>query len=411
MNLPGYYYDASKKRYFKTDSHRHKPVQSLLPLLSQPDGHAESPASRLPSRNHRTAGPVTLRDFERARHELLLGTFAARAVQVESREPECLFVDENITQISAVPGRKELRLGGTAGSICFASLKPPSQWARENLPSNVDPFRTEWLLGSTISSLKLHGNRFLATSLGSPAKALFAVAHDPAEDATTPVSEASITFSPAKTSLWTGSLSPDIIALGCDDKVLVSRDPLRGPNEMDSIATGSAVFALEQHRSLLFAGLRSGKVNLIDMRSSQTAALKAKSSNHSPITSLRLVREFELLVVGMKGDVEMLDTRFIQSQRPLMTLEGHINHYMRDLGCDIYNDEILALAGQDAQVRLWSLRTGKQEIGGQLGGLTQRQFEEPIKALAFVDDPPSLWVSQLSALSRWEITASASTIG
>lgn len=80
-----------------------------------------------------------------------------------------------------------------------------------------------------------------ATCLGQPAQAIVGTTSDT-------ISLASVTLAPRKTSLWTSALSPSLLALGCDRKVLVSPDP--SSPQMDAYVTGGkhgggAVFALD----------------------------------------------------------------------------------------------------------------------------------------------------------------------
>ncbi|GAA6064228.1 hypothetical protein JCM10212_000375 [Sporobolomyces blumeae] len=42
---------------------------------------------------------------------------------------------------------------------------------------------------------------------------------------------------------------------------------------------------------------------------------------------------------------------------PVLRLEGHVNTHSSDLGFDVWRDEFIVAAGEDARLRLWSLRT------------------------------------------------------
>ncbi len=80
-----------------------------------------------------------------------------------------------------------------------------------------------------------------ATCLGPPAQAIVGTTQDA-------VSLASVTLAPRKTSLWTSAISPSLLALGCDKKVLTTADP--GRPQMEAYVTGGkhgdgAVFALD----------------------------------------------------------------------------------------------------------------------------------------------------------------------
>lgn len=88
-----------------------------------------------------------------------------------------------------------------------------------------------------------------ATCLGPPAQAIISLS-------SSTLSTASITLSPRKTDLWSSSLSPTSLALGCDGNVLVAEvADLAGRGEggegrvsggMTPYVTKSAVYAVEQ---------------------------------------------------------------------------------------------------------------------------------------------------------------------
>ncbi|KAL8286740.1 hypothetical protein RQP46_004268 [Phenoliferia psychrophenolica] len=211
-----------------------------------------------------------------------------------------------------------------------------------------------------MATLQIPGYHFdgkRATCLGAPAQALIGTTSDN-------ISLASVTLSPRKTSLWTSALSPTIVALGCDRKVLISRDPTKP--SMDGYVTGGrhgdgAVFALDLTENLIFAGTRKGQVKIFDQRSSPTSDEVISRPEvdlpvSSSVTNIRRIGN-GVLVASMDGSMGVYDLRF-PKPKPIVKLLGHVNSYSWDVGLDVWRDEFVAVGGQDKRVRIWSLSTG-----------------------------------------------------
>ncbi|ORY83547.1 hypothetical protein BCR35DRAFT_331198 [Leucosporidium creatinivorum] len=315
--------------------------------------------------------------------------------------PDCLPMDESIGVVCFDELDPSLmRVGGSNGSIATGSLSRARN-EEAYYPNDEQGWRTGWVLPARITSLLTCGDRMLATCLGPPAQAIVATTQEN-------ISLASVTLSPRKTSLWTSALSPDLVALGCDKKVLTSRDPSRP--SMDGYVTGSqrgdgAVFALDLTENLIFAGTRKGQVKMFDQRSSPSkedrggdapeTRAETQLSISSSVTHVRRLQD-GLLVAGMDGSLGMYDLRF-PSTKPYLVLEGHVNSFTSDIGLDVWRDDFVAAAGQDSRIRLWSLRTGSailpptnptspsstSRIFSPDPSLLLRTFSEPIKALTF----------------------------
>ncbi|KAI5481161.1 putative Arp2/3 complex subunit Arc18 [Pseudohyphozyma bogoriensis] len=204
-------------------------------------------------------------------------------------------------------------------------------------PNDEQGWRTSWMFPAKITSLKACGDRLLATCFGPPAQALVGTTSDS-------ISLASVTLKPQKTSLWSSALSPSIVALGCDRKVLISRDPTR--HSMDGITTGGrhgdgAVFGLDLTENLIFAGTRGGKVKVFDLRASGSA------------------------------------TEREQAQRP----EVHLSLPTSVTSVHRIQDGLL-VSGIDG-IRIFSLRTGTLVTSSHASSIQNREFEDSIKALCW----------------------------
>ncbi|GAA5985033.1 hypothetical protein JCM11641_000824 [Rhodosporidiobolus odoratus] len=411
LAIPGYTYDPVKKRYFKappTATKQTPTSQSRVPALSststssnQPrtdsDGRKRKRARRAQVNTKQKALPLPqpnlwgLRDFmlgggwdgsvgkREALHHNFRSMSLTRSHSAKNLYPDCLPLDDEITHLSfSAMDPAILQLGGSNGIIATGNLARKADESTY-FPNDEEGWRTSWCFSSKITSLKTCGERVLATSLGPPAQALVGTTTDS-------ISLASVTLSPRKTSLWSSALSSDLVALGCDKKVLVTSDPSRPGGQMDGYSTGGnrgdgTVFALEL---LIFAGTRKGRVQLFDRRStrptpSSTSASSARIAKDelnislsSPITHLRHIKEqpYLLLAAGMDGFIGLYDLRFpprpsprssspsTLADQPLLSLSGHVNSFSQNLGLDVWKDEFVVAAGQDSRLRLWSFRTG-----------------------------------------------------
>ncbi|SGY18771.1 BQ5605_C014g07469 [Microbotryum silenes-dioicae] len=240
--------------------------------------------------------------------------------------PDCLMMDDTITAISFDDENPTtIRIGTQGGSISTGNL------ARLNDPGGYYPhdemgWRPSWVFASRITSLATCGSRFLATCLGPPPAAVVSQTNET-------VSLASVTLSPRKTSLWTSALSPSLIALGCDRKVLISRDPSHAA--MNGYSTGGrhgdgAVFALDLGENMVLAGTRSGRVKIFDVRSPCSAEINREDSTRPELqlsftSSVTHIRKLschsgptwadprQVLVATLDGHLQAHDLRFATS--------------------------------------------------------------------------------------------------
>lgn len=115
----------------------------------------------------------------------------------------------------------------------------------------------------------------------------------------------------------------------------------------------------------------------------------------------------------MYSEVALYDRRFLRHHEAsaVMKLSGHQNAHSTGLGCDVYGSSLLALAGNDRKVRLWSLKTGQlvdtpyiQGVAGQAS-----TSDEQIGSLRFreVEGRPSLWFSDGPILREFSVPIGA----
>ncbi|PVF97362.1 hypothetical protein CPB86DRAFT_815636 [Serendipita vermifera] len=174
--------------------------------------------------------------------------------------------------------------------------------------------------------------------------------------------------------------------------------------------------------------------------------LRGASEGHtSSVTNLHIVNEWGLVVAAMDGTIFIYDLRFCGSSpssgsrsgptgpNAVMKLSGHVNSCTQSLGFFINSScTFLFAAGEDAQIRAWSLQTGeritppakdgstrppgsrtdqsgsKQATGVKdKGSLLRRVFSKPPTAIVASEHNNEIWVASgrdvLSFKSGWTL--------
>ncbi|KPV72435.1 uncharacterized protein RHOBADRAFT_55900 [Rhodotorula graminis WP1] len=429
LQLPGYSWDPVSKRFFK-QVHTSAPSarSTTARQLDRASNDKDESASRKRKRQRRTQakgkwravepqGLAALRTLQLARldsparrdslHHELRAANLARLSSSRTVFPDCLPMDDTVLHLSFDDThRSALRVGTSSGILATGYLARPADELAD-YPNDEESWRTSWYCSSKITSLKTCGDRIVATALGPPAQALVGTTQDS-------ISLASVTLSPRKTSLWTSAISPSLLALGCDKKVLLWTDPSRAC-QMDAYVTGGnrgdgTVFALDLHEELVFAGTRKGRVRVFDRRASRGTSEGSSGSGCaqqqstrdevqlnlvSPVTHIRHLKEqpHHVVVSCMDGSLGVFDLRFPSTSfsrpssasrapqgggatrsSPILELKGHANSFTVDLGFDVWKDEWVAAAGQDN--RLSHDPTPSPHP-------LERSFGAPVRALAF----------------------------
>ncbi|EKM51602.1 uncharacterized protein PHACADRAFT_212242 [Phanerochaete carnosa HHB-10118-sp] len=133
----------------------------------------------------------------------------------------------------------------------------------------------------------------------------------------------------------------------------------------DVLQTGSDVLSVYQSEHVIYTGARNGSIQCFDKRlnsrqkGQELFNGKFRDDNRS-VTHLSVVYGTQLLASTIKGDLELLDLRFARHSTPLVEYYGHTNSYHPRLGiatspCASY----VFAAGQDNRIRAWSLQSGE----------------------------------------------------
>lgn len=103
-------------------------------------------------------------------------------------------------------------------------------------------------------------------------------------------------------------------------------------------------------------------MRIVKHRSQKLFDTRFAGGPRSPVLYLNAIRESELLISHLNGNLVTFDLRFsaiASPPSPVRLFETHINSYTDNLGIAIdHEQDILFAAGQDCRIRGWSLRTG-----------------------------------------------------
>lgn len=120
-----------------------------------------------------------------------------------------------------------------------------------------------------------------------------------------------------------------------------------------------------ENRNLIWAGTRSGGVFLDDQRVWGNAARRTlfRLTADKAVVGVKRLEDgavpWGVLVSAMKHELAIFDARY--GGRPLMELDGHINHFLSGLGlCTTPDDRFVFAAGSDRMIRAWSTLDGKR---------------------------------------------------
>ncbi|KAK9471823.1 uncharacterized protein V1510DRAFT_437085 [Dipodascopsis tothii] len=144
----------------------------------------------------------------------------------------------------------------------------------------------------------------------------------------------------------------------------------------------SDVLALEYAGETLLAGLRNGGVVRLDAREPQA---QTAVQHRSSVTHLTALRGTYVLAAGLANSLALYDTRFAKpgghGTRPVLWYPQYVNEHTLDHGYAVNPaGTVVAVAGQDRVVRVYSIWDG----GGPLPAAVSGQpFDADVRALAW----------------------------
>ncbi|PFH51254.1 hypothetical protein AMATHDRAFT_143108 [Amanita thiersii Skay4041] len=351
LDLPGFYWDPERNRYFPLSSTRPYP-----PYNSHEDPEERSRRRR---RNRRSLwhsyqglrascdGSQRTRFTEdiRSSHYACTSRFKSTWIPTSGRiRTFCT---------TSIDGTHRRYLGDDQGWI-YACTAPDV----EEQDMVMDLWLPELSLhpASEITSICISGTKCIATCLGPSARIS--------------VQDLNVT---GRTSLlglkdihdiWTAHLDGDSLVIGADKRAVYLQDLDASSTRLKYLDTQSDIFAAFHRQNLVYTGARNGSITRFDLRL-KTYGQKLYDDRfnncaRSSVLHLGIVNEYQLLASHLDGNLVLFDLRFPRPQStPLTRFHGHVNKYSRKLGIavDPYEQFVFA-AGEDRRIRGWSLWSG-----------------------------------------------------
>ncbi|KAI5787175.1 hypothetical protein EDC01DRAFT_779625 [Geopyxis carbonaria] len=445
VQIPGFYYDTAKKKYFRLLPHHAAPPSAAFYSTSSVQ-KAQKEATRewaeLADANRRKSrirhSPLKSNPYVRATLYREMGgvreELAESRREVYARSLKCRPVynpHDPTKKISAFAtdfcdGAKRVAVGTGGGVLKGIPLTTDKDGQMEMDDNGAHNLICSW---SQVTSISISTRRLLvATFLGNGHNPSIYMTRLPSPSSTLHFSNTlfeiqSILHHPTK-SLWTSTASPHsdgALVLGSSGSAILLTDHPHDVTQQH-FRTRSDVFAVAFHAtdpSVFLAGSRDGAMRLFDIRNGSggtgvTAARPDITVRHSStITHVRALDASNILVNGLQG-AAMYDLRFPHPASPSSSFAEPTraarayprlvrnDGYMIDLGFDV-NQElgIMAIANQEHRVELWSIATGERLDGGDIG---KKKFSSPCKGLKFEGgmEPMGLWAIDGSQMEFWQ---------
>nr|XP_060473324.1 LOW QUALITY PROTEIN: DDB1- and CUL4-associated factor 4 [Panthera onca] len=378
-DLPGYYFDPEKKRYFRLlpghnncnpltkESIRHKEMESKrLQLLEEEDKQKKKiarmgfNASSLLQKNK--LGFLNATSYCRLAHELRVSCMQRKKVQIQSSDPSALasdrfnliLADTNSDRLFTV---NDVKVGGSKyGIISLRGLKTPSLKVHMHENLYFTNRKVNSVCWASLNHLDSHILLCLMGIAETPGCAtllpasLFVSSH-PGER---PGMLCSFRIPGAWSCAWSLNIQANnCFSTGLSRRVLVT-NVVTGHRQ--SFGTSSDVLAQQfaLMAPLLFNGCRSGEIFAIDLRCrNQGKGWKATRLFHdSAVTSVQILQEEQnLMASDMAGTIKLWDLR---TTKCIRQYEGHVNEYAY-LPLHVHEEEgIVVAVGQDCYTRIWS---------------------------------------------------------
>ena len=184
-------------------------------------------------------------------------------------------------------------------------------------------------------------------------------------------------------------------------------------NKNNNLPVPKEIFDIDFQRgnhNVVFAGGRSPKLWMGDLRTPQGTNQWSSVRHASSIARLRSVNEYQVVVCGLQNSMALYDVRFM-AQRPngagpLVTFPGHKNEAHVHVGFDACPEVgAVAAAQEDGTVGVFSLASGKRVRCPALAGRGADRGR-PVRALMFEegisrDKTPSLWVGEGLGITKY----------
>ncbi|KAF9137052.1 DDB1 and CUL4 associated factor 4-like 2 [Mortierella sp. GBA39] len=444
-DIPGFYYDLEKKKYFKITANHTLGGQFAFSQQSIKEKTSKKPTLEPIKKHTSTRFPTSTTRYGRLdwflqdrrlglagnprrqlchMHELMVKQWR------RSKRAEPVLAENGAvyTHLQVDSEKQDLYVSTSRGELWrhhFSSspLDTHSQWMR------LDSRET-----SELTSLHVTRDQYLVTThLGNMGRSgVLRVQKsftDTSSGSTTGESgpwHTVLEYSPKKSNVWTSGLAADRIVIGADKAVIALQDWKSGRPTVTSLWTGSDVFSVAMEpplgrQNLIYAGCRNGRVRIFDLSQPNVAALATAESKkdkrstalfrgighkESSVLGMKRVGDHYLVTSAMNGEILMWDTRFVGSSqptgaspegtfaKPVMDFRGPIQDQFSKTLFDINAGEtLLAAENIDQRISLWSLSTGDRihdlKVKGKVGCLQFAPGQHGIWTV--VEDQVQFW--------------------
>ncbi|KAF6129624.1 DDB1 and CUL4 associated factor 4 [Phyllostomus discolor] len=380
-DLPGYYFDAEKNRYFRLlpghnncnpltrESIQQKEMEHKRLRLLEEEDKQKKKITRMGFNAYSLLqksklGFLSVPSYCRLAHELRVSCMQRKKVQIHSSDPSALasdrfnliLADTNSDRLFTV---NDVKVGGSKyGIISLRGLKTPT--LRVHMHENL--YFTNRKVNSVCwASLNHLDSHILLCLMGiaeTPGCAtllpasLFVSSHTAGDR---PGMLCSFRIPGAWSCAWSmNSQANNCFSTGLSRWVLVT-NVVTGHRQ--SFGTSSDVLAQQfaAMTPLLFNGCRSGEIFAIDMRCRNEGKnwKTTRLFHHSAVTSVQILQEEKCLMASdMAGTIKLWDLR---TTKCVKQYEGHVNEYAL-LPLHVHEEEgIVVAVGQDCYTRIWSL--------------------------------------------------------
>ncbi|VDC00734.1 unnamed protein product [Peniophora sp. CBMAI 1063] len=405
--LPGFYFDQAKNRYFPL-SMRPKPAE-VYPGASSVPANAPSTASSLrsvvpakrsrPGSSSRADPAARQRSDEDAkdnastrpiaattsdRHHALRRTCSGPTMRREFHSMDMVHLAKTSACLTLCPAGSALGapitalhaglntdtdritlVTGDAGGFVNSTTVPAQQFIRPDTDAqNIqDAWTFECAMNLTAPILRVQGtgDRWMASSYHGEAFTMFIK--------TIQSDQGVMVAYNRLPDVWTSDLVDKRVCLGLHKRASIISDIERTDLALSHYTTGSDVLSVYQENHLLYTGLRSSSLLRFDLREPRLSKPPPPIlTTSSSITTIKRVRQHELLVASMDGALTLYDTRFTSPHRqtePVTSFRGHVNAYKHNLPVALTpSHDALFAAGLDGRLRGWSTRTGQAFSAG-----------------------------------------------
>ncbi|KAJ3561665.1 hypothetical protein NP233_g10055 [Leucocoprinus birnbaumii] len=359
-DLPGFYWDPQRNRYFPIahSALQHQSVPQPTPPPNYPLSNAQAGASDASNKRRRRRSIWRLTDLGKSdpavinRRSDLFGLHVAKTWCV--REERVPIIGEIKHFI-----------------VCFPIQFVPSEEFAEMLDSLP----------------------YSATSFGPTSKLRVQKLDDP---------NLGLVITPKNTydiRCSSYSYDPNEVVVGARQHAVHLTDIFNQPKTR-ILKTHSDVFSIVRDRNLIYAGTRNGSIHRFDLRVPSTAKSTTLFDTVNNAATRYSRPSSTVLHMQLIDDLLMYDVRYTQHSTPILQFKGHVNSNSSNLG--IVTDptsSFLFAAGQDNRIRAWSLRTAEplplplpllnqQQANNKFGGKKNpflAEFDKPVETLQITD--------------------------